>query len=70
MMTKSDTIADIMQRNPTADVEFLSRFSMDALREYLTRLSGVSPVARTLDEGALRPAATHRPARPALVGAA
>lgn len=70
MMTKSGTITDIMQRNPTAGAEFLSRFSIDALRDYLARLDGVSPTPRTLDESTLRPAATNRAVRATLAGAA
>ena len=42
MMTKSDTIADIMRINPTVNSAFLAEFAADQLNEYLQRLSGLS----------------------------
>ena len=42
MMTKSDTIADIMRINPTVNSAFLAEFAADQLKEYLHRLSGLS----------------------------
>jgi hypothetical protein len=42
MMTKSDTIADIMRINPTVNSAFLAEFAADQLNEYLRRLSGLS----------------------------
>ena len=42
MMTKSDTIADIMRINPTVNSAFLAEFAADQLNEYLRRLGGLS----------------------------
>jgi len=42
MMTKSDTIAEIMRINPTVNSAFLAEFGADQLGEYLSRLSGLS----------------------------
>ena len=42
MMTKSDTIADIMRINPTVNSAFLAEFAADQLSEYLHRLSDLS----------------------------
>jgi hypothetical protein len=42
MMTKSDTIAEIMRINPTVNSAFLAEFAADQLSEYLGRLSGLS----------------------------
>jgi hypothetical protein len=42
MMTKSDTIAEIMRINPTVNSAFLAEFAADQLNEYLQRLSGLS----------------------------
>ena len=42
MMTKSDTIAEIMRINPTVNSAFLAEFAADQLNEYLHRLSGLS----------------------------
>ena len=42
MMTKSDTIAEIMRIDPTVNSAFLAEFSADQLSEYLQRLSGLS----------------------------
>ena len=41
MMPKSDTITEIMKRNPSADPTFLSEFSANELDEYLGRLSSI-----------------------------
>ena len=59
MVTKSDTIADIMRLNPSADAEFLSGFSVEALRDYLVRLRSVPRIQQILDESAMRPGATR-----------
>jgi len=42
MMTKGDTIAEIMRINPTVNSAFLAEFAADQLSEYLHRLSGLS----------------------------
>lgn len=41
MMPKSDTITEIMKRNPSADPTFLSEFSANELDEYLGRLTSI-----------------------------
>ena len=53
MMPKSDTITEIMKRNPSADPTFLSEFSANELDEYLGRLSSID---RAPDRGATSPA--------------
>ena len=42
VMTKSDTIAEIMRINPTVNSAFLADFPAEQLSEYLDRLSGLS----------------------------
>ena len=42
MMTKSDTIAEIMRINPTVNSAFLAEFAADQLNEYFDRLRGPS----------------------------
>ena len=42
MMTKSDTLSEIMRINPTINAAFLAEFSAEQLREYLERLTGLS----------------------------
>lgn len=59
MVTKSDTIAEVMKLNPSADAEFLSGFSVEALRDYLVRLRSVSRIQQILDESAMRPGAAR-----------
>jgi hypothetical protein len=39
MMTKGDTIAEIMRLNPSVGATFLSEFNNDQLARYLRRLS-------------------------------
>lgn len=41
MMTKSDTITEIMRLNPTVGAAFLSEFNNDDLARYLRRLREV-----------------------------
>ena len=55
MVTKSDTIAEIMRLNPSADAEFLSGFAIEALRDYLVRLRSVPRIQQILDESTMRP---------------
>ena len=59
MVTKSDTISEIMKLNPSADAEFLSGFSVEALRDYLVRLRSVPRIQQILDESAMRPGASR-----------
>ena len=42
MMTKSDTISEIMRINPTVNSAFLAEFAANQLSEYLNRLSGLT----------------------------
>jgi len=42
MMTKSDTILEIMRINPAVNSAFLAEFAADQLSEYLHRLRGLS----------------------------
>ncbi len=42
MMTKSDTISEIMRINPTVNSAFLAEFGADELNEYFNRLRGLS----------------------------
>ena len=42
MMPKSDTIAAIMELNPTANPAFLAEFSVYELGDYLGRLTNVT----------------------------
>jgi len=55
MMTKSDTIAEIMTLNPTVGAPFLADFSNQDLINYLRRLRSL-----TSPDSALTPAATRR----------
>ncbi len=41
MITKSDTIAEIMRINPTVNSAFLAEFGANELTEYLHRLKGL-----------------------------
>ncbi len=49
MMTKSDTILEIMRLNRSADAQFLSEFSEEQLAGYLDRLSGASSSGRSAE---------------------
>jgi len=42
MMTKSDTLTEIMRINPRVNSAFLAEFAADQLSEYLYRLRGLS----------------------------
>ena len=59
MMTKSDTIAEIMTLNPTVGAVFLADFSSEDLRHYLQRLRSLSSMNATSvgrgDNDRLRP---------------
>jgi hypothetical protein len=59
MMTKSDTIAEIMTLNPTVGAVFLADFSSEDLLHYLQRLRGLSSMSVTAvgrrDKDRLRP---------------
>jgi hypothetical protein len=69
MMTKSDTIAEIMRINPTVNSAFLAEFSADQLSEYLQRLGGLS-VPRTSHGAANFPRSTTRHSAAVAAGAA
>jgi len=47
MMSKSDTIAEIMRHNPTVREAFLAEFDTDELREYLQRLTSLTGSRRS-----------------------
>ncbi len=49
MITKSETIAEIMFLNPTAGAAFLSEFNNDDLVRYLGRLRDLGTSARGSD---------------------
>ncbi|MEK7710445.1 MAG: hypothetical protein AAB341_00990 [Planctomycetota bacterium] len=59
MMTKSDTITEIMTLNPTVGAVFLVDFSNEDLLHYLQRLRGLSSMNATAvgrrDNDRLRP---------------
>ena len=55
MIPKSDTIAAILQINPTASPEFLTQFSNRELDEYLQRLRQLPARLRPRDQGQPRP---------------
>lgn len=59
MMTKSDTIAEIMTLNPTVGAVFLADFSNEDLLHYLQRLRSLSSMSATAvgrrDNDRLRP---------------
>jgi hypothetical protein len=61
MKTKSDTIAEIMQLNPTVGAAFLSEFNNDDLVLYLRRLSDLRESRRPRVRTAATPAARSRP---------
>jgi hypothetical protein len=69
MMTKSDTIADIMRINPTVNSAFLAEFAADQLKEYLHRLSGLS-VPKSSQGAANFPRSTMRQSATVAAGAA
>ncbi len=50
MMPKSDTIAEILRSNPTANPTFLAEFSNQELDEYLQRLRQLSGRSRAFDQ--------------------
>ncbi len=51
MMPKSDTIAEILRSNPTANPTFLAEFSNQELDEYLQRLRQLSGRSPAFDRG-------------------
>ncbi len=59
MMTKSDTITEIMTLNPTVGAVFLADFSNEDLLHYLQRLRSLSSMSATAvgrrDNDRLRP---------------
>lgn len=64
MMTKNDTIAEIMTLNPTARPSFLAEFANQDLDKYLRRLRQTErsrdPVARGSETGSEESAAADR----------
>jgi hypothetical protein len=63
MMPKSDTIAAIMELNPTANPAFLAEFSVYELGDYLHRLTNVTESREaTARTGVDRPAEEYSPA--------
>ena len=59
MMTKSDTIADIMRINPTVNSAFPAGSAADQLKEYLHRLSGLSVPKSSQDAANFPRSAMH-----------
>ena len=61
MMTKSDTISEIMRINPTVNSAFLAGFSADQLNEYLERLNDLSALKPSCGASDLSRSGTRRP---------
>ena len=62
MMTKSDTLSEIMRINPTVSAAFLAGFSAEQLGEYLHRLAGLSAPKGSCPAMQLSPSTRCQPA--------